>query len=128
MRKFKTVMLTLLLVISTGVVVSAKEIDSFSNFKITTSSARTRYLSKYNDSSFVINLQPSRKLNPIRIKTLLVNSNGDARSDVYFPTCGFRYEYSNWATATYIYALDMKREHIFDSAIYITGSWSPDSR
>ena len=102
MKKFKTVMLTLLLVISTGVVVSAKEIDSFSNFKITTSSARTRYLSKYNDSSFVINLQPSRKLNPIRIKTLLVNSNGDARSDVYFPTCGFIYLCTRYEKRTHL--------------------------
>lgn len=34
MRKFKTVMLTLLLVISTGVVVSTKEIDSSVDLKL----------------------------------------------------------------------------------------------
>lgn len=128
MKKFKTVMLTLLLIVSTGVIVSAREIDSFSNFKITKDYVRTRYLSKYDNSSFVINLEPSREHNPIKIKTVMVNSEGKARSDVYSPTCGFRYEYSNWATPSYIYALDMKREHFFDGAIYITGSWSPDLR
>ena len=105
--------------------VSAKEIGEFSNFRITPTETRTGYLNKYNRSNHVINLEPSRNLK-MNVKATLVNSNGDDRSDVYYPTCGFRYTYSNWASPGYIYALDLARQNWWDTAAGITGSWSPD--
>lgn len=85
------------------------------------------YLTKaVNNRNYVINLEPSRSLSNIKIKNRIVNSNGDARSEEYRSTCGFRYSYPNWASGGYIYALQMSRENWFDGAVALTGSWSPD--
>lgn len=106
----------------------AREIGEFSNFRVTSSYAKTGYLTKaVSNRNYVINLEPSRSLS-IKIKNRIVNSNGEGRSDVYRSTCGFRYSYSNWASGGYIYALQMSRENWFDGPVALTGSWSPDER
>lgn len=105
----------------------AREIGEFSNFRVTSSYTQTGYLTKeVSNRNYVINLEPSRNLSNIKIKNRIVNSNGEARSDEYRSTGGYRYSYSNWASGGYIYALQMSRENWYDGAVAVTGSWSPD--
>lgn len=108
-------------------VAEARSIGNFSKFRITTSYARTGYLLKSKKQNYVINLEPSRNRGNMTVKNRMVNSNGDARSDAHISTCGYRYELPNWASAGYVYALDMARQNWWDGASDITGSWSPDT-
>ncbi|WP_220281680.1 MULTISPECIES: hypothetical protein [Terrabacteria group] len=63
----------------------------------------------------------------MRVKHVLLNSNGSERSGQSTLRCGQRATYSNWASPGYIYSLKMARENWWDGSAAITGSWSPDS-
>ena len=103
----------------------AREIGEFANFRITSSYARTGYLTKANNSgNYVINLTPTR--GSYKVKNRVVNSASAVRSNVSNDWIVHRHQHATWASGGYIYALDMAREHWFDSAKAITGSWSPD--
>lgn len=125
-KLIKVFVISMLITLTIGGTVSARQIDSFSHFRITTAWAETRQLTKAkNDSQYVINLELSRGLN-INVKNRLVNSNDDARSYDNLSECGYRYSYDNWAQAGYFYSLQMARQNWWDGAAYIDGSWSPD--
>nr|WP_248628466.1 hypothetical protein [Enterococcus cecorum] len=110
-------------------IVEARQIGEFANFRITSSYAKTGYLTKsITKANYVINLQPSENLAPMTVKNRLVNSNNEARSSEAVTRCGQRDTIGNWGTAGYGYALQMKRQNWWDGAAAITGSWSPDDR
>lgn len=129
MKRLKSVFATFLIIfgMSTVAVEAARQIGEFNHFRITTRYAKTGYLVKNREGNFVVNLESSRHLAPMTVKTRLVNSNNEARSDERLVWVGERRELDNWARSGYIYALDMARQNWWDGAAYITGSWSPDN-
>lgn len=115
------------LILFVGIVVEAREIGEFSNFRITSSYTRTGFLTKQNNNgNYVINLSPTR--GNYRVKNVLRNSADANRSSVANDWVGHRYEHSTWGSKGYIYSLHMARENWWDSAVAITGSWSPDHK
>lgn len=128
MKRFKLILATSLVIfgISTTIVEAARQIGEFHHFKITTQFAKTGYLVKHRDGNFVVNLQLSRHLAPMTVRTKLVNSNDERRSEDRLVWVGERRELDNWAQEGYIYALAMARQNWWDGPAYITGSWSPD--
>lgn len=127
MKKFvKSVIALSLLGLSLMGVAEAKQIGYFYHFTITKQFARTYYVTKdHANHPYIMNLWDSSGLG-IRVKHRLVNSNGEARSHTNLTWTGDRTEHGNWASAGYIYALDMARENPWDVGISITGSWSPN--
>ncbi|MFA9467145.1 hypothetical protein [Streptococcus sp. E24BD] len=125
-KLIKTLVAMSLLGLSLAGIVEAKQIGYFHRFTITRDYARTYYVQKdHANYPYIQNLEDSAGMG-IRVRHRLVNSNGEARSHEYLTWCGDRTEHGNWATAGYIYALDMSRENRIDGPAYITGSWSPN--
>lgn len=94
MKRFKLILATSLMIfgISTTIVEAARQIGEFHHFKITTAFATTGHLVKHRNGNFVVNLGPSRHLAPMTVKTKLVNSNYEARSDERLVWVGERRE------------------------------------
>lgn len=127
MKKFvKSVIALSLLGLSLMGVAEAKQIGYFHRFTITRDFARTYFVTKdHANHPYIMNLWDSAGLG-LNVKHRLVNSNGAVRSSTFLTAAGDRTEHGNWASAGYIYALDMARENPWDGPAYITGSWSPN--
>jgi hypothetical protein len=59
-----------------------------------------RYLLKEgsSDSSYILDLRPSRNFRTIRLKNMLFNTRWDKRSDEHILECGEREEFLNWGS------------------------------
>lgn len=98
-------------------IVFARRIAEFSRFRVSFwGNRRTGFLLKEgpSGSNYVLNLDPSRNLSPIKIKNYLINVNGEERSNTHLVECGRRESLSNWASRGYSYALRMNRENWWD--------------
>lgn len=89
---------------------------------------RTEYLVKSKYSRHVVQIDGPR--NGIRVRHMLLNSNGDWRNvDGWKLTGqGWRDLIQNTAKPGYKYAIELTREFSYDGGFNITGSWSPDTR
>lgn len=107
----------------------ARQIKELVEFKVTYIGNNTGKLLKEgpDNSPFVVNLRPCRELSPIKIHATLYNAYNKRRSKEHVGVeCGDRKEFDNWASRGYLYYVRLARENIWDGAIAITGSWSPD--
>jgi len=127
MMKLRKIMFTVVALGLCTTPVLARRIASLDNFEVKGWGWNTTsYLPKSEDYGYVVNLERSRDLGSQRIIQYMVNSNGDARSEQQFVTCGYRYTFADRATPGYVYALKMKRENLMDGRLRLLGSWSPD--
>lgn len=129
MKKIKRILsLSMALLIGFNTISSAREIEDLEEFRVTYNGRYTSFLTKGNDSNYVLNLRLSEDLAPHVVWNVLENSNGSRRSAASELRCGQRATYSNWASVGYNYRLKLARRNWWDFAMYIDGSWSPDSR